>query len=255
MANAPIARDRASPVERPMEEEITLPQFIDGLSAPTATTTADGRVELVNQQLLDYLGVSFEEIESWQTSGVVHPSDLPRVVSSCQQSLERGTPYDIELRVRRADGVYLWVHVRSLPLRAAQGHILRWCVLLTDIGERKRAEALMAGEKQLLEMVASGRAITDVLEAMCVLVDAILDDCACSILLVEPDGTFRHGAGPSLPPGYDVAVQGAPVVREAGPCGTAASTKTQLFVPDLASDQRWVEHEWRTLVLAHGLRS
>src|SRR5262245_28965003 len=199
-----------------MEPEITLPQLIDGLSAPTATMTADGRVELVNQQLLDYLGVSLEEIQSWETSGVVHPEDLPRVASTWRQSLEQSAPYDVELRVRRANGVYQWVHVRSLPLRDAQGSILRWCVLLTDIGDRKRAEALMDGEKRLLEMVAAGRSLTDVLEAMCAIVDSILVDCACSILLVEPDRTFRNGAGPSLPPGYNSSVHGAPTVREAG---------------------------------------
>jgi PAS domain-containing protein len=47
-------------IERGMEEDLTFPQIIDGLSAPIATLTADGRVEFANKQLLDYLGMSLE---------------------------------------------------------------------------------------------------------------------------------------------------------------------------------------------------
>src|SRR5262249_44475735 len=51
------------------------------------------------------------------------------------------------------------------------------------------------------------------------------------------------------------AVDGAPVACEAGPCGTAASLKEPVIVPDLTSDPRWVGAGWRTLVLEHGFRS
>jgi PAS domain S-box-containing protein len=238
-----------------MEERLTFPQIVNGLAAPIATTTADGQVDLVNAQFLDYVGISLEELKEWERSGVVHPDDLPRVVAAWRQSLARGEPYELEQRIRRADGIYQWVHVRGLPLRDTRGHILRWCVLLTDIAERKRAEALLDGEKRLLGMVASGCPLEDVLEAMCGLVDTIVSQSACSILLVDRDGTFRHGAGPTLPPGYDRAVNGAPVVCEAGPCGTAASLKEQVIVPDLLSEPRWVGLGWRNLVLEHGFKS
>ncbi len=45
-----------------MEDQLTFPQIIEGLSAPVATITPDGRVDLVSRQLLDYLGMSFEEL-------------------------------------------------------------------------------------------------------------------------------------------------------------------------------------------------
>jgi PAS domain S-box-containing protein len=238
-----------------MEDDLTFPQVIDGLSAPIATTTTDGRVDFANRQLLDYLGMSLEELKNWETSGAVHPDDLPRVVTAWRQSVERGEPYEGEQRIRRADGIYQWVRVRGLPLRDTHNRILRWCVLLADIAERKRAEALLDGEKRLLEKVASGCPLGEVLEAMCGIVDTILGNSACSILLIDQNRKFRHGAGPTLPLGYDVAVNGVPVVCEAGPCGTAASLKEQVIVPDLLSDPRWVGLGWRTLALDHGLRS
>jgi len=58
-------------------------------------------------------------------------------------------------------------------------------LLLADIDERKRTEALLNGEKRLLEMVASGRPLEDVLEATCSLVEAIVGNSTCSILLID----------------------------------------------------------------------
>jgi hypothetical protein len=49
-----------------MEDDVTFPQIIDGLSAPIATTTADGRVDFANRQLLDYLSMSLEQLKEWK---------------------------------------------------------------------------------------------------------------------------------------------------------------------------------------------
>jgi formate hydrogenlyase transcriptional activator len=71
-------------------------------------------------------------------------------------SIETGNPYDIEIRIRRADGVYRWFQVRNHPLRDLEGHVIRWHVLLTDIDDRKRAEeALRANELNLRLIVHS----------------------------------------------------------------------------------------------------
>ena len=86
-----------------MEYDLIFPQIIDGLSAPIATTTAEGRVESANRQFVDYLGMSLEQLKEWETSGAVHPDDLPRVIAGWRESLERGEPYEAESRIRRAD--------------------------------------------------------------------------------------------------------------------------------------------------------
>jgi PAS domain S-box-containing protein len=242
-------------IERGMEHDLTFPQIIDGLAAPIATTSADGLVELANRRLLDYLGVSLEELKDWETTGVVHADDLSGVTTAWRQSLETGEPYELELRVRRAGGVYQWVHIRGVPLRDTQGGIVRWCVLLTDIAERKRTEAFLDGETRLLEMVASGRRLEEILETICGMVDSIVDNGASSVLLIDRNGTFRYGAGPALPAGYEATVDGVSILLEAGPCGTAASLNERVIVPDLVSDPRWIGVGSRTLVLEHGFRS
>jgi PAS domain-containing protein len=52
-----------------MEDDLTFPQIIDGLSAPIASTTADGRVDFANRQVVDYVGMPLEELNDWETSG------------------------------------------------------------------------------------------------------------------------------------------------------------------------------------------
>jgi len=67
-----------------------------------------------------------------------------------RRSVETGYPYDDEHRLRRADGVYRWFHVRALPLQETEGHIIRWYVLSTDIDDRKKAEEELRRSKAYL---------------------------------------------------------------------------------------------------------
>ena len=123
-----------------VHDELTLRQIVDGISALVAVLTPDGAVEIVNRQVLDYFGTTLEDMRAWSSSDAVHPDDLPAVIALWTRSIESGQPYDVELRQRGADGVYRWFRAQGLPVLDAEGRILRWFVLQTDIDERKKAE-------------------------------------------------------------------------------------------------------------------
>jgi len=138
----------------PAQPELTFRQMVDGISAPLAVLTSDGAVEFVNRQVLDYFGKTLEELKAWSSTDAVHPEDRAAAIAVWTRSVETGQPYDIELRQRRADGVYRWFRVQGLPVRDAEGHIIRWCVLQTDIEDRKRAEAARREtERELRQLV------------------------------------------------------------------------------------------------------
>jgi len=59
-----------------------------------------------------------------------------------------GEPYDIQHRIRRADGVYRWFHVRGHAVLAPEGCIVRWYLLVTDIEDRKKATTSTGGTKK-----------------------------------------------------------------------------------------------------------
>ena len=133
---------------------------------------------------------------------------------------------------------------------------MNWYGINTDIDDRKRAEALLAGEKRLLEMVATGRPLPVVLNALCELVEETIHGCYCGIVLVESTGThLQHGAAPSLPASYNDSINGRPVNPEAGPCAMAVALNAQVICADVPSETRWAAYAWCPLARAHGLKA
>jgi len=259
-AKRPVGDDLAERLARAEEalraRELSFQLIVDSTPVPVAVTTPTGEVEAVNEPTLEYFGKTFEELRAWKASDVVHPDDLQHTIATQQKAHETGTAYNVESRHRRADGIYRWFNVRGFPLRDNDGQILRWFHLLIDIDDRKRAEAQLAGEKVLLEMVASGSSLDHVLTSLCRFVEYTAADCKCGIYLIDWSGpTFRTGAAPSLPATFNDALEGLSVTASAGPCGLAALTTSQVIAEDLESDPHWQESLIRPLALAHGMRA
>jgi formate hydrogenlyase transcriptional activator len=141
-------RKRAEEVLRESEKSVRL--IVDGIAGLVAIMTPEGEVEFVNNRVLEYFGRTLDELKDWVTGDAVHRDDLPRAVAAWRRSVETGNTYDLDQRLRRANGAYRWFHVRGLPLRDAEGRIVRWYNLLTDIDERKRAEEKLHDENVAL---------------------------------------------------------------------------------------------------------
>lgn len=135
------------------ESERNSQLVIDNIPGLVGLLTAAGDVEFVNQQILEYTGQTLEELKQWGTNGTVHPEDLPVVIQVFTASIGSGRPYEIVQRLRRSDGAYRWFQNNGFPLRDASGHIVRWCVLLTDIEERKRAEEALRSRERNLKLI------------------------------------------------------------------------------------------------------
>jgi len=130
--------------------ETDLRQILDGIPGLVCTLNPAGQIDLANRRLLEFFGMTLEELNSWGTNGAVHPEDLSRVIAELGDAMTTGDPFDSELRYRRADGLHRWSQTRILPLRDTDGRITRWFGLITDIDDRKRAEeALRASEISL----------------------------------------------------------------------------------------------------------
>ena len=135
------------------ESEQSFRLIVDGIAGLVAIMAANGATEVVNRKVLDYFGKTVEELKAWSTADSVHPEDLPATIKAWITSVEAGCVYDIDHRLRRADGQYRWFHARGLPLRDANGSVLRWYVLLTDIHDRKQAEEALLENEQKLRLI------------------------------------------------------------------------------------------------------
>jgi len=144
-------RKRAEVLLAQSEERFRL--IVESIPGFVCTLNAAGEVDLLNRQTLEYFGKTTEDLKQWTTSDAVHPDDLPRVIDAWRHAVETGEPYGVELRQRRADGVYRWFQSRALPARDTEGRITGWYMLLTDIDDRKRAEDALRANEQSLRLI------------------------------------------------------------------------------------------------------
>ena len=135
------------------KNEETLRLLVNGIGALVTTYTADGELEFVNQQGLDFFGKTLEEMKDWRNNDTIHPDDLGHIVTSWTHSLATGSPYDDVHRYRRFDGVYRWFRSCGRPSRDGEGRVIRWYVLLTDIDDIKKAEEKLAEQERELRQV------------------------------------------------------------------------------------------------------
>ncbi|MBW2313152.1 MAG: GAF domain-containing protein [Deltaproteobacteria bacterium] len=126
---------------------------------------------------------------------------------------------------------------------------------LTQTAERLEHERrVLTTQAAVLESVARGVALPDVLEQLCELIEGHAPGAICSVLLFEEStGTLRTAAGSSLPPEYAAALDGIEPGEGAGSCGTAAARGEPVIVCDIATDPLW--DSFRDLALRFGIRS
>ncbi len=126
--------------------ELELRQILD-LSPQLLVVLGPQRERLfANRMALSYLGTTLDEFRQRETGYEIHPDEAERLKTTGDRALASGSPYELEVRVRSADGSYRWFLVRYNPVRDDQGQIFRWFVASTDIDERKRAEERMRNE-------------------------------------------------------------------------------------------------------------
>ena len=123
-----------------------------------------------------------------------------------------------------------------------------------DIAERKRIEGIEKGRSKVLELLAMGATIEEVLHKLVVNAEETNPRMLCSILLTDPDRQHLHlGAAPSLPAFYNQAIDGIEIGPESGSCGTAAFTGKSVVVEDVTIHPLW--RRYRDLAIQAGLRA
>jgi two-component system, cell cycle sensor histidine kinase and response regulator CckA len=209
-----------------------------------------GTIVRANRRVHDLLGYLPEQLIGQPAAKILSPdSELSR-----EALLERvrvhGSVFAAQ-RLLRADG-----SICPADLTAA---VVPWsggkAVLATfrDVTEQTRAEQLEAEHSAILESVAKGRALPDVLDQLCRLYEEQFPGAFCSVLLVdEPLAALRHGAAPSLSPRYVLAIDDL-AIGPGSPYGAAVQRGEPIIVADIATDPVW--QDYRALALGHGLRS
>ncbi len=131
-------------VRQLQHQEKKLRDVIETMPGFAWTARPDGFVDFVNRSWMEYSGLSTDQTvgSGWEVA--VHEADFKQHTDKWRASVEKGAPFENEVRFRRADGQYRWFLVRGIPLRDARGKIVKWYGTSTDIEDRKHAEELQA---------------------------------------------------------------------------------------------------------------
>jgi PAS domain S-box-containing protein len=122
---------------------------MDTIPAMAWSVSPDGKVEFLNRHWLEYTGLSLAAALA-KPNDVVHPDDVPPATAAWRHSLETGAAYELEMRLRAADGKYRWFLVRTEPLRNETGAIVKWYGTSVDVEDR-RAAAARAGAAEAVD--------------------------------------------------------------------------------------------------------
>jgi formate hydrogenlyase transcriptional activator len=132
------------------QEERELRQLIDFLPQHVLVLDKDGTLLQVNKTMLDYKGLTLEEMKGGGTreriNRDVHPDDLERVQKERSAGLSKGVPFESEKRLLGKDGRFRWFLFRYNPVLNEAGEIVRWFATATDVEDRKQAEDRVRNE-------------------------------------------------------------------------------------------------------------
>ena len=139
--------------EKLRQSERELQQLVDIVPQHIFVLSPDGSRVYSNQVAREYHGLSREDPAADHLATFVHPDDVESALAERQRLIARGSPYEMEVRLRGKDGQHRWFLIRGNPLRDEQGRIVRWYGTRTDIEDRKRAEEKLRQDERELRRI------------------------------------------------------------------------------------------------------
>jgi len=127
--------------------------LVDSIPALIHTGRPDGYLDYFNKPWLTYFGVTLDKVVGWNWTAVIHPEDVEGILAKWRACLVSGETFEYESRVRSANGEYRWMFHRKVPLRDANGNIVRWYGSSLDIDEHKTAEGKIREQEAELRQI------------------------------------------------------------------------------------------------------
>ena len=224
----------------------------------------DGTLLEANQSLLDFSGQKLEAIVNrpfWEARLWTISSETQEQLKTAIARAAKGEFVRYDVEVLGSGNVVRTIDFSLNPVRDEMGEVvllipegreLRDSEALQHSAERKQVKALLAGQNQILEMIAKGAKLSEVLSQLAQLIEKQSSGMRCSFLLLDKNGiNLRHGAAPSLPESYNQAIDGLKIGPYVGACGTAAYWGESVIVNDIATHPLGLY--FRKLALSHGL--
>ena len=184
-----LHRHQLSELQQESEERYRA--LADAMPQIVWTSSTTGETTYFNEQWFVYTGMAREQSGPTVWTQYVHPDDLPHVVAHREATLPTGATFEVEYRLRGADGSWRWHLGRAVPIRRERGDIAFWVGTATDIHDRKLIE------EQRAFMISAGDELSRTLDyraSLANIAQLAANEIAdwCSVHIVEPDGTITE---------------------------------------------------------------
>lgn len=218
----------------------TLSTAIEQSPTTIFITDANGLIEYVNPHFTQITGYSREEAlghsPNFLKSGLV-PQEI---YQEMWQTISQGRIWQGDIVNRRKDGSLYWENTHIAPVKTANGTISHFVAIKLDVTERIRIEQREKQRAKVLELLATGAPLQDVLQVLIFSIEATNLGKRGSIMLLDKSGNhLLNVAAPSLPDFYNAAVNNLAIGPDVGSCGTAAYTGERVIVADIQFHPYW----------------
>ncbi|MBJ6724222.1 ATP-binding protein [Geomesophilobacter sediminis] len=200
-------------------------------------TETTGKLIQFNPALCQMTGFSNEELSRMKLQDIV-TEESAREFAFAMDLLKERDSISYESAFQTKEGGSVPVEVHSLNMTSDSRPLV--LNIARDITQRKQSERREQDRLKILEELATGGGLPDLLNAIVRFVEQQSPGALCSVLLFDEDkGRLRHGAAPSLPDFYNKAVDGILIGMGVGSCGTAAFLKKRVVVEDVVGHPHW----------------
>lgn len=248
-------RRRRAAKEALRQSEERFRAIFDNASVGIAEIGTTPSIIRANQTFSSMLGYTPQEMVGKTIADITHPDDIAPnselVTRALHGDIDR---YSMRKRYLAKDGRLVWGDLTCVVRHDNSDKLVSIIGVIIDVTEKVRAEEFKAGSRRILEFVATGRQLTEVLEEVVAVQEARLDGAIGAIMLCDQENqTLLSGPSRQVPLEIIAAVNGMKIESGAGCCGTAAAENRTVIVEDIEIDPLW--DGLRHLARIHGLRA
>lgn len=235
-------------------EHELLRTLMDNLPSLISFKNKSGEYIEVNHAFEIFTGKTRGQILKQRESELFEDVDAAGIREQDQLVISTGVTQQASRWIHNAGKKSRLLHIIKVPLRAHKGERTGIMSISQDITAQHQQETIYTYRNRILEMIAQGRPLQDVLNGLISFTEETFPDLLCSVLLLDKSG--RHlctGAAPSLPEFYNRAIDGVRIGSDVGSCGTAAFTGRPVIVSDINTHPYW--KDYKALALKAGLKA
>ena len=251
----PVPREPNAPNKSPDDEHTQ--NYLNKAMDAIIAMDGEGRITDWNSQAETMFGWSRQEVVGRSLAETIVPV-RHRQSHDCELSRFKSAGEGAIL-CKRTEVTGLHRNGREFPIElivlpSVKDGVWTFNGYLHDITERRKADALNDGQRRLLEMIASGAALCEILTSLVRFIESQSDEMVCSVLLLDEDGVHaRHVAAPNIPAEYTEQIDGIRIGPNIGSCGAAMWRRQPVVVTDILTDPLWVNY--RALASQFGFRA